>query len=197
MNMFVNVILILAAGVFGFFLGRFSVHRILEDMIGETQEGEAIGERRRSARRTVSGVEKYNLGSPVSGMVTESDAGECPVVVIRPENGKVYAPAGGRVKRVYPGGNEILFVTEFGTEMHISVGDVRDDLLERYYRPRVIQNEVVSRGKLLLEFDEAGLLAEGSTADVFLRMENLDGDTDVELAGMGQVKAGEPIVKIY
>lgn len=195
--MIADTILLLAAGIFGFFLGRFSVNRISEESETEGVREEEQVQRQRRDRKALGTVEKYSVGSPVTGMVMKSNAGEIPTVVIRPEGGKLFAPTGGKVTRLYPMGNAMLFTTEFGAEMHISVGEVQDDLLERYYRPRVIQNEVVPKGKLLLEFDVSGLAAEGESADVSVRMEHYDYDTEIVPAAEGKVKAGEDILKIF
>ena len=195
--MIADTILLLAAGIFGFFLGRFSVNRISEENEAEENPEEEQVQWQKRDRKATGMVEKYSVGSPVAGMVVRSNAGENPTVVIRPEGGKLFAPTGGKITRLYPGGKDMLFTTEFGAEMHISVGEVQDDLLERYYRPRVIQNEVVPKGKLLLEFDVQGLAAEGETADVSLRMERYDYDTEVVPTAEGRVKAGEDILKIF
>ncbi len=196
-SMFTETILILTAGVFGFLLGRFSVHRISERLLeNETDAAQAEGIHfRKRDKKSVRQPEKYQLGSPVAGTVVRGTGEGDATVVIHPEDGRLYAPIGGKVKKIFPGGSEMLFETEFGEEMHIAVGDAHDDLLERYFRPRVVRNEVVPKGKLLLEFDGPKIAAEGGNADVFLRVEIAQGDC--ESVGEGRVKVGEPIVKIY
>ena len=136
------------------------------------------------------------IGSPVSGEVTAMLEGQCPTVVIEPQEDKLYAPAGGKVIRLFPLGNEFLFRTEFGEELHIRAGDGEDELLGRYYRPRVIQNEIVPKGKLLLEFDRCGLQQEGSSAQVSVKLEECAPGKEIRLTAGSLVRTGEEILRV-
>ena len=122
--------------------------------------------------------------------------GQCPTVVIEPQEDKLYAPAGGKVIRLFPLGNEFLFRTEFGEELHIRAGDGEDELLGRYYRPRVIQNEIVPKGKLLLEFDRCGLQQEGSSAQVSVKLEECAPGKEIRLTAGSLVRTGEEILRV-
>lgn len=145
---------------------------------------------------TAEGRPSFLIGSPVSGEVAEIQEGGRPSVVIRPDGDKLYAPAGGRIRKIFPRGNAFLFDTEFGAELYIRVGDSEDELLDGYYRPRIVQNEVVSKGKLLLEFDRQGLAAEGVSNNVAVAVGNGAGEGCI-LADMGaQVRTGEELLKV-
>ena len=85
---------------------------------------------------------------------------------------------------------------KFGTELFIQAGDARDDLLGRYFRPRVLQNEIVGKGKLLLEFDRQGLEAEGISPEVSVRLENRSYDSDILSVSGENVRTGEDIIQI-
>lgn len=136
------------------------------------------------------------VGSPVTGLVVSYREGEHPAVVLSPLEDKLYAPANGKVIKLFPMGNAFLFRTEFGTELYIRAGDVKDDLLGRYFRPRVVQNEVVNKGKLLLEFDRLGLKAEGASFAVTVSVESRTYGSNVTMTAKEQVRIGEEIMRV-
>ena len=140
--------------------------------------------------------QKWSVSSPVKGWVTSCQDGEHPTVVIQPEEDRLYAPAGGKITKLFPMGNAFLFRTEFGTELYMEVGHVGDDLLGRYFRPRVVQNEIMGKGKLLLEFDSKGLVAEGVSPAVTVRVENHSYGSSVHASAAEQVRAGEEILLV-
>lgn len=152
--------------------------------------------RRRKDHKAAGERKTWAVGSPVSGRVTEDGEGGGVRVVIQPEEDRVYAPAGGKVTRLFPMGNAFMLTTEFGAELYIQAGDVNDELLARYYRPRILQNEVVGKGKLLLEFDRRGLEAEGVSSCVSVRVENCCYGGDVLTTAPRWVDAGEEILQV-
>ena len=140
--------------------------------------------------------QKWSVGSPVKGWVTSCRNDDHPTVVIQPEEDRLYAPAGGKIIKLFPMGNAFLFRTDFGTEIYMQVGNVCDDLLGRYFRPRVVQNEIVGKGKLLLEFDSQMLVAEGISPAVTARVENYSYSTHVHVTAQEQVRVGEEILLV-
>lgn len=138
----------------------------------------------------------WSVASPVSGKVFENKEGEHPTVVIRPDENKVYAPAGGKITKLFPMGNAMIFTTEFGAELFIQAGNGDDELLNRYFRPKIVQNEVVGKGKLLMEFDRQGLEAEGVAPEVSVTVETCAYGDDVRMTAGGRVKAGEEILQV-
>lgn len=137
------------------------------------------------------------IGSPVLGEIEEGRGGERPKVSVCPREEKIYAPTAGKITRLYPLGNALSFRTDSGVELFIQVGDSTDELLGRYYRPRVLQNEIVSKGKLLLEFDRAGLAAEGIFPRVILMVDNHIYGREFFPVQEGNVRPGEEVMKIY
>lgn len=136
----------------------------------------------------------FSVGSPVSGEVVDMNDGGKPMVAIHPGEDKLYAPANGKITKIYPMGNAFLFRTEFGAELYMRVGDSEDDLMERYYRPRVVQNEIVGKGKLLLEFDRKGLVTEGASCCVSVTVETGACVGNILAAAGEHVKTGEPLL---
>ena len=151
---------------------------------------------RRSRNMQIPEGQKWSVGSPVKGWITSCRDGEHPTVVIQPESDRLYAPTAGKIVKLYPMGNAFLFRTEFGTEINLQVGNVGDDLLGRYFRPRVLQNEIVSKGKLLLEFDSPGLVAEGVSPAVTVTVENHSYGTNVRMTAQQQIRVGEEILLV-
>lgn len=177
----------LAASVcFGFFAGRIWVP---ED--GEYEEEEPGKSREKKLVKEGRG---WSVGSPVSGYAVVRQEGPEAEVIIQPVEDRLYAPVGGKIIRLYPLGNAFRFRTEFGAELLIQAGDAKDDMLGRYFRPRVMQNEIVGKGKLLLEFDRQGLDAEGVSTEVSLRVEHYVFGCSVLATAEEHVRAGEEIL---
>ncbi|MCM1191292.1 MAG: PTS glucose transporter subunit IIA [Butyrivibrio sp.] len=164
----------------------------------ENPEQENRRENRRESKRENrrdSGIRfPFSVGSPVSGEVADRSGEGKTMAAIHPNEDRLYAPANGKITKIFPGGNGFLFRTEFGAELCIRVGDSEDDLLERYYRPRIVQNEIVGKGKLLLEFDRKGLVKEGASCCVTVTVETGACAGSLLAAAGEQVKAGEPIL---
>lgn len=200
--MMMNVLWMMTALVAGFMVGRISMYSMYEQMdVEETEEASVPQEERKRFRRgrghrTEEKGQFWSVGSPASGDVTLQREGEHPTVVIHPDSDRIYAPAGGKVTRLFPMGNALLFTTDFGTELYIQAGDRNDELLVRHYRPRIVQNEVVEKGKLLLEFDRAGLVTEGASAEVLVCVENCFYGGEVRLTAGEYVKVGEEILQV-
>ena len=139
--MILTVMWLMTALVIGFMVGRISMYGSWDtDEEGiETEKGEASAEVRSRKRR--HGPEDkgqfWSVGSPLSGEVIFQEEGDRPTVVIHPDEGRLYAPADGRITRLFPMGNSFLFTTDFGAELYIQAGAVGDELLSGYYRPRV------------------------------------------------------------
>lgn len=205
MNMMLNVTWVVTAAAVGLLMGRLSMYRKMDEEEAAREQAQAAqatqatpGKRERGRLRRGHRQEEpegWSVGSPVMGLVTEHREGDHPTVVIRSDGNKLFAPAGGKVTRLFPMGNAMLFTTEFGAELYIQVGRTEDDLLNRYYRPKVVQNEVVAKGKLLLEFDRQGLEAEGVSAEVSVCVES-GGCCGIKMTAGERVKTGEEILRV-
>lgn len=182
-----------AALLTGFCVGSLTGAR--SDEKKEEEPEKASGSRHGKELQAADGTSEY-VGSPVSGEVEDMYEGERPTVVIRPSEDRLYAPVGGKVTKLFPMGNAILFNTEFGAELYIQAGDCGDDLLGRYFRPRIVQNEIVGKGKLLLEFDRRGLEAEGVSSKVSVAVEAGEYGSDILAVAGKQVKTGEEILRV-
>ena len=177
---------IVAAGILGLLIGFWS-GRSLQWKIEET-EGSSKGaheERKITEGRQIA-MQGAVIGSPVNGVIRNSTETERTEeseetrektknvvpgkVCIVPEDGRVYAPTAGKVLKLYPMGNRIRFYTDSGIELMLEICRDREELHSAYYHCNVLQNEVVRKGKLLLEFDKEGLAKEGVDPAVTVEM---------------------------
>ncbi len=116
-------------------------------------------------------------------------------VLIEPAVGKLYAPAAGKIIRLYPMGNAMVLRTDVGWELMIKIGQNNDEMNSMYYRSRVVKNEIVSKGKLLVEFDTEGLQKEGVDARVRIGIVNYR-EAEIAVCGRGAVKVGEELMRV-
>lgn len=192
----------MTAAILGFMAGRVSMYGLTAQEEGAENDKDASPaekkgrERHGRGRRVQENEKTWSVGSPISGRVTIQRDGDHPAILIDPDTDKIYAPAGGKITRLFPMGNAFLFTTEFGAELYIQAGDGSDELLGRYYRPRILQNEVVGKGKLLLEFDRQGLESEGASLGVGISLENCLYGSDIRLTAGEHVRNGEEIIQV-
>lgn len=150
----------------------------------EETEEEAVNrqeERRITGNRQLV-MEGTAIGSPVNGEIrkisqdtlqdtteeAEDDNTKC--ITILPSDGRVYAPTAGKVLKLYPMGNRIRFRTDSGVELLLNICRDKEELHSAYYRCNVLPNEIVRKGKLLVEFDQEGLAREGVDTAVTVEM---------------------------
>lgn len=148
--------------------------------------------RHKNDERVIAGGKA--IGSPCDGEVNFFYEGNRRGAVLLPSQGQVYAPASGKIIRLYPMGNAFVLRTDFGVELLLKAGSRKDELLSMYYRARVVQNEIVNKGRLLLEFDLEGLLAEGEDTAVSVSVEAADDYRDILITNQKHVKVGEELL---
>ena len=190
----INIIVFLA----GFWLGR-SMKWMMQDTEnrmeeqGESEETESVQARnvRQEGKRIPLG---WSIGSPATGEVRTFCEGTRRGALIRSEQGKLYAPTAGKITRLYPMGNAMLLRTDFGVEIMLRVGEVKDELCSACFRSYVVQNEVIHKGKLLLEFDREGLQKEGVDPSVSVTVETAEDYNDITVTQNQRVKAGEELL---
>lgn len=136
----------------------------------------------------------WAIGSPAAGEVSLLCEGKRKGVIICPQEGRLYAPASGKVTKLYPTGNAFLLRTEIGIELLIQAGVRTEELEGLYYRPRVVQNEIVNKGKLLLEYDLEAVMQEGYDASVLLSVADAQQYRDITVTQAQRVRNGEPVL---
>lgn len=131
------------------------------------------------------------FASPVAGQVDVLNNQGRRGVLFTPEENKVYAPASGKIIRLYPRGNEFLLRTDSGVVLRVRAGERDAEMTRDYFRPRVVQNEFVGKGKLLLEYDREALARDGYDTHVFMTVEEDEGNYDLSVTGSMWVKNGQ------
>lgn len=167
---------------------RISREEVEEEKTNGEQQSRKIG---RNDKRIPLG---WSIGSPVTGAVRSFCSSEGKGVLLQPESGQLYAPASGKITKLFPMGNQIQMRTDFGVELLLRVGETRNDLHSIYYRSYVVQNEIVPKGKLLLEFDMEGLCGEGVDVAVLVTIAGDRGYEDIRLTPRETVKTGEELL---
>lgn len=213
---------IVTAGILGVLIGFWS-GRSLQWNIEETEESaKGTHEERKITEGRQLAMQGTVIGSPVTGVVqnnTETNAQEAKgdgeaegawekdtwqkaknevpgKVCIAPEDGRVYAPTAGKVLKLYPMGNRIRFCTDSGIELLLEVCRDREELHSAYYHCNVVQNEVVQKGKLLMEFDRDSLVKEGVDTAVTLEMCQSAGAGQIVRTWKDHIRVGEELLWI-
>lgn len=154
--------------------------------------------RHQSRRRSAANEKRIPLGwavgSPAEGAVLPFNEGNRKGAMVRSTQGCLYAPASGKIIKLYPSGNQMMLRTDFGIELLIRVGGKINEITGEYFRPRVLQNEIVNKGKLLLEYDREGLMEEGEDTDISISVEEAADFRDITVTEKSQVKMGEEIL---
>lgn len=147
--------------------------------------------RGRSHREQQAKPAGHPIASPVAGQVDVLEGQGRRGVLLTPEDNRVYAPASGKIIRLYPRGNEFLLRTESGVVLRLRAGERDADMTRDYFRPRIMQNEFVGKGKLLLEYDREALARDGYDTHVSMTVEEGEGSYDLSVTGSMWVKNGQ------
>lgn len=193
---------VVATGVLGLLIGFWSGRSIRWKM----EETEETMEENREERKITTGRqlvrEGTTIGSPVNGEIRKTMEGTAEEtadpgtgrISIVPEDGKVYAPTSGKVLRLYPMGNRIRFRTDSGLELLLHICKDKEELHSAYYHCNVLQNEIVRKGKLLVEFDQEGLAKEGVDTAVTVEMCQTPETKQIVSTWKDYIRAGEELL---
>ncbi len=180
-DIWIAVVIALLALFSGFWLGR-SVNMMAEETEKRVREVELA-------------EKKWIVASPVAGAVSVIHEGYKSIAVIKPEQGVIYSPISGRIKKLYPMGSAMIIVAESGSEVLVKVGVEADEYYSSYFRSRVVPNEIITKGKLLLEYDKESLECQGIDVSVFVSVEMADADTEIVITSQSYVKVGEELFR--
>lgn len=196
MDMFVLGAVAVLSAMGGFWAGR-SLQWQFAEVAGTSAEAhEEVVENpmRRDRFKTVSRYRE--IGAPAGGEVNVFEENGKKKVRIFPRQGKVYAPASGKITHLYPMGSAMVLQTDFGAKLLLRVGNHVDEMCSEFYRCRVMENEVVRKGALILEYDPEGIDANGAEGEVVLSIENEEELGPTTLSSCTQIKAGDPILYV-
>lgn len=205
--MAVSIWITVLAGLITFFTG-FWVGRGMKQMAEETErrvqeleDGAVLRARDITGKRAHAGksmgdraVSEWLIVSPVSGELSCFYENNRCRVSVRPQQECLYAPVSGRIKKMYPMGNAMLITSEAGVDILMTVGAGADELCNGYFRPRVVQSEVINKGKLLLEFERAGLEKAGVDVTVDISVEQVWKDKNIAVTQSPRINVGEALL---
>ena len=119
-----------------------------------------------------------------------------PSVAIRPSEGKVYAPADGKINMMIETLHALSMTTDKGTELLIHVGIDTVALKGKYFKSYVKEGSVVKRGDLLLEFHMEAIEAAGYEMVSPVIICNAEEYTEIEKTEKESIEIGETIMKL-
>ena len=114
-------------------------------------------------------------------------------VAIRPDEGRVIAPADGTVELVMETGHAVSMTTEDGVELLIHIGLDTVRLCGKHYRVCCESGSWVPRGQTLVEFDPEAIRADGCDPITPVLVCNAGEYAAIRMAPEGGIHAGEPL----
>ncbi|EHI99180.1 PTS system, beta-glucoside-specific IIABC subunit [Clostridium sp. DL-VIII] len=154
---------------------------------------------------TDNGMKRVLISSPMNGEIKPLEEVEDEVfsqgvmgkgIAIFPTEGKVYAPATGKIVTFFPTGHAIALQTDDGAEILIHVGMDTVKLEGKYFEPKVKVEETVEKGQLLLEFDMNAIESEGYSVLTPIVVTNTDDYQDVIITDKKEICNGELLIAL-
>lgn len=117
--------------------------------------------------------------------------------VVKPSEGKVYAPVDGKVVSLFSTKHAIGILGDNGAEILIHIGIDTVDLKGKYFTAHVKQGQKVTKGQLLIEFDRSKITASGYNDEVMVIITNTNSYQNVELLDSATVtNLNKPILQL-
>ena len=117
-------------------------------------------------------------------------------VAIKPESGRVIAPCKATVIQMFETGHAVSLRTDSGVELLIHVGIDTVKLKDRHYSICKNSGESANAGDVLMEFDAAGIIAEGFDTITPIVVCNPDDFSDIFFAPEGRIREGESLITV-
>ncbi len=143
--------------------------------------------------------------SPLKGVVIPLAEVEDPVfsegiigpgVGIRPEEGRLYAPADGEVTAAYPTGHALALKTPDGMEVMIHIGIDTVKLNGSGFELHTKAGEQVKKGDLLVSFDIPAITEAGYKVTTMVLVSNAAEIGSMTEPVLGAVNAGDRLYSI-
>ena len=117
-------------------------------------------------------------------------------VAVEPSEGKLFAPADGKIETVFVTKHAVGMTTDAGTELvlHIGIDTVR--LEGRHFETHVEAEQHVKKGDLLVTFDMEAIKAEGYLCTTPMIVCNTDDYEKVKQLASGTIKAGQDLLAV-
>lgn len=116
--------------------------------------------------------------------------------VIYPAEGRVVAPCDGEVSRLFETNHAVGLTTPDGVEILIHIGMDTIRLDGKYFSAHVKQGDKVSKGQLLITFDQKAIENEGYITETPMVITNTDDFLDVIETVEGTVQTGADLLTV-
>lgn len=117
-------------------------------------------------------------------------------VAIEPTDGKLYAPADGRVDNVFDTKHAVSMVADGGAEVLLHVGINTVKLGGKHFQTHVVENQKVKKGDLLISFDQNAIQADGYLCTTPMVVCNPDDYQRIHTLAKGEIQAGAPLLEL-
>lgn len=173
----------------------FVVSFLLTMIIYREKEEEKMDAEVESENAVVNG--DYVIASPLAGNVIElacvpdqtfAEGILGPGVAIEPEEGKVYAPADGKVSTIFDTNHAIGLALDNGVELLIHVGINTVELNGEGFTAFVNENDTVKKGQLLIAFDKKLIEEKGYNTVTPVIVTNADDYAEVKQITQGKME---------
>lgn len=137
---------------------------------GNTEEAEAPATAAPAAAVASEAGESVEIGSHMVGSVvlladvkdpTFSSGALGAGTAVEPTEGKLYAPADGKITVAFPTGHAYGLRTEDGLDLLMHIGMDTVELDGKHFEPKVAKGDTVKRGDVIAEFDIPAIKAAG------------------------------------
>ncbi|BAS20374.1 PTS beta-glucoside transporter subunit IIBCA [Rothia mucilaginosa] len=137
---------------------------------GNTEEAEAPAAAAPAAAVAAEAGESVEIGSHMVGSVvlladvkdpTFSSGALGAGTAVEPTEGKLYAPADGKITVAFPTGHAYGLRTEDGLDLLMHIGMDTVELDGKHFEPKVAKGDTVKRGDVIAEFDIPAIKAAG------------------------------------
>ncbi|MBR3600682.1 MAG: PTS transporter subunit EIIC, partial [Lachnospiraceae bacterium] len=117
-------------------------------------------------------------------------------VIIEPVDGTVYAPEDGTITMIFDTNHAVGFETDTGIEMLIHVGIDTVNLKGKGFSMVASEGQHLKKGDVIMNFDLEGIRATAKAMSTPVICTSLTEDQRITVLKYGDIKAGEPLLKI-
>ncbi|EUJ17428.1 beta-glucoside-specific PTS transporter subunit IIABC [Listeria aquatica] len=195
-----SVLMVIIAIVVAFIIGA-----VLTLIFGFKDPANAKAETEAGNRETETLIEREILVSPMEGeVITLAEVPDEAFAsgalgkgtAIKPQAGKVFAPASGVATTVFPTGHAIGIKTDEGAEVLIHIGLNTVQLNGEHFTTHIKQGDRVEAGELLSEFDIEKITAAGYDVTTPVIITNSDKYLDILVVDDQNVKVGDRLITL-